>query len=243
MKKTLTFLGVLVLIALAFLAIPKNSSARAAGPLTLTKTYPTYVVHGIPGVPVDVYVNKKLTIPNFQPGTTVGPVNLPDGFYVIALYPVGANPATTTAIVSTPVAIQSAAAPVSVIARLDRNGKPTLQAISESNDFVIFPKEGMIAVRDASTNDSSFLSGCVSPVGTPSKFFPSVGKLGQYFPVGQYNVRIFDFGATDCSATPLLTTVVTVKEGVNVNLYAVGDKKAGTFQVIASPIDDEGNNR
>ncbi|GCE11603.1 DUF4397 domain-containing protein [Tengunoibacter tsumagoiensis] len=244
-KKTLLSLGVLTFVFLAFFANIGVQPARAAGkaaPLSFSdKVYPTYVVHGIPGVPVDVYVNKKLMLSNFQPGTTAGPFNLPTGFYVIALYPVGANPATTAAIVNTPVGILSSLNPTSIVARLDGRGKPTLQAIQESNDFVIFPGEGMVAVRDASNGGFTYLQGCVNPVGTTSSFFPTVGSLGQYFRAGQYEVRLFDFGATDCSKKPLLSTIVTVTEGVNINVYAVGDKNAGTLQVITSSIEDEGN--
>ena len=43
------------------------------------------VVHGIPATPVDVYVNGKKTLDNFQPGDVAGPLDLPAGNYDIAL--------------------------------------------------------------------------------------------------------------------------------------------------------------
>ncbi|WP_396126863.1 DUF4397 domain-containing protein [Amycolatopsis sp. FBCC-B4732] len=43
------------------------------------------VVHGIPGQPVDVYVNGKQTLGNFQPASVAGPLTLAEGSYDIAL--------------------------------------------------------------------------------------------------------------------------------------------------------------
>ena len=37
------------------------------------------VVHGVPGLTVDVYVNGKLTLPGFKPGTITDPLALPAG--------------------------------------------------------------------------------------------------------------------------------------------------------------------
>ena len=37
------------------------------------------VVHGIPGTPVDVYVDGERAIDDFRPGTQQGPVDLPAG--------------------------------------------------------------------------------------------------------------------------------------------------------------------
>jgi hypothetical protein len=72
-KKALISLSI---VALAIVALFVGNSTlhivKAAGPTTGSpfqqKTFPSYVVHGIPGVPVDVYVNGKLAIPNFQRG-------------------------------------------------------------------------------------------------------------------------------------------------------------------------------
>ena len=49
-----------------------------------------YVVHGIPNTPVDVYVDGKRAIDDFQPGTSQGPVDLPAGPHQVALFPADA---------------------------------------------------------------------------------------------------------------------------------------------------------
>ncbi len=249
MKKSLIFFGIIALMLGAFGAGAITfHSAKASGVTSNTqsnslfdlKTYPTYVVHGIPGVPVDVYVNNKLTIPNFQPGSTAGPFNLPTGFYTIALYPAGANPATTTPIVNTPVGISATLAPTSIVARLDSNGKPTLQPISESLDFTDFPGEGMLSIRNASTVAYPVAFACVAPVGTPNNFVTQ--NFNEYVKAGKYKVRIVPFGATDCS-NPLATTTVTVQSEVDLNVYLVGSQSANTLQIIAQPLPDQGNDR
>ncbi|MEV0461049.1 DUF4397 domain-containing protein, partial [Catellatospora methionotrophica] len=60
-----------------------------AGLATATPAYAATskvsVVHGIPATPVDVYVNGKVTLKNFQPGDVAGPLDLAEGKYDIDL--------------------------------------------------------------------------------------------------------------------------------------------------------------
>src|SRR5687767_7829435 len=71
------------LVAFAGLSAVTASPAFAA-------TSKVSVVHGIPGTPVDVYVNGEKTLPDFQPGKVAGPLDLEEGDYDIALTAVGA---------------------------------------------------------------------------------------------------------------------------------------------------------
>jgi hypothetical protein len=59
-------------------------SALTASP-AFAATSQVSVVHGIPGQPVDVYVNGKKTLDDFEPGKVAGPLTLPEGDYDIAL--------------------------------------------------------------------------------------------------------------------------------------------------------------
>src|SRR5918995_7131472 len=67
-------------------------AALAFGGLSALTTAPAWaatskvsVVHGIPGQPVDVYVNGERTLENFEPGDVAGPLDLEEGRYDIAL--------------------------------------------------------------------------------------------------------------------------------------------------------------
>ena len=44
-----------------------------------------YVLHAVPDLPVDVYVNGALTLDDFQPGDLAGPLDLPAGVYTVAI--------------------------------------------------------------------------------------------------------------------------------------------------------------
>jgi hypothetical protein len=51
------------------------------------------VVHGIPGTPVDVYVDGAAAIPNFR-YETVTTTSLPEGAHTLEIRPAGADPAS-----------------------------------------------------------------------------------------------------------------------------------------------------
>jgi hypothetical protein len=62
-------------LAWAALATPANAAEQAQ----------LSVLHGVPGLTVDVYVDGKRTINNFKPGTLAGPLKLPAGTYEVAI--------------------------------------------------------------------------------------------------------------------------------------------------------------
>jgi hypothetical protein len=112
--------------AVAVLAIAAGSAllglggtAAAADPASVS------VVHGIPNTPVNVFVNGKLTLRNFKPGTVAGPLSLPAGSYQVRVFP-AANTAGTGNPVISATAQVPAGANVSLVAHLDASGKPAL---------------------------------------------------------------------------------------------------------------------
>jgi Domain of unknown function (DUF4397) len=82
------------------------------------------VVHGIPGQPVDVYVNGERTLQNFQPGDVEGPLSLEEGDYDIALTKPGE--AVGQAILTVDNAAVPGGANISLVAHLNAQGEPTL---------------------------------------------------------------------------------------------------------------------
>ncbi|WBB72423.1 DUF4397 domain-containing protein [Micromonospora sp. WMMD1128] len=82
------------------------------------------VVHGIPGTPVDVYVNGEKTLDNFKPGDVAGPLTLPEGEYDIALTKPGE--AIDKAILTVDDAAVPGGANISLAAHLSADGKPQI---------------------------------------------------------------------------------------------------------------------
>lgn len=88
------------------------------------------VLHGVPGLTVDVYVNGEETIPDFAPGTLTDPLTLPAGSYDIAVYPDGADPETDEPAISAEGLEVPGGADLTLVAHLDAGGTPTLSAFA-----------------------------------------------------------------------------------------------------------------
>ena len=113
-----TTVGAVALIAFG------TAGAFASGPAFAKANSKVSVVHGIPGQAVDVYVNGKKTVPDFQPGKVAGPLSLPAGQYDIALTKPG--DAIGDALLTVDDAEVPGDANISLVAHLGTDGKPAL---------------------------------------------------------------------------------------------------------------------
>lgn len=86
------------------------------------------VLHGVPGLTVDVYVNGEETIPDFEPGTLTDPLPLPAGSYDIEVYVDGDDPETDEPAISAEGVEVPGGANLSLVAHLDADGTPMLSA-------------------------------------------------------------------------------------------------------------------
>ncbi|GAA2529026.1 DUF4397 domain-containing protein [Winogradskya humida] len=111
-------------VGLAALFAFGASGAFASLPAQAKAGSKVSVVHGIPGQPVDVYVNGKKTIPDFEPGKVAGPLTLPAGEYDIALTKPG--DAIADALLTVDNAEVPGDANISLVAHLNEAGKPVL---------------------------------------------------------------------------------------------------------------------
>ncbi|MFF7138790.1 hypothetical protein RKD27_009344 [Streptomyces sp. SAI-126] len=84
------------------------------------------VLHGIPGLAVDVYAGDKELIPDFEPGTLTDSMKLDAGSYDIKIFKDGEGPAGTPAIEKT--VDVPAGANATLVAHLTADGKPALDA-------------------------------------------------------------------------------------------------------------------
>ena len=123
---------------LAALAIPMSASAATNAQLS--------VLHGVPGVTVDVWVNGALTLNDFKPGTLAGPLSLPPATYSVAITASDATSATDKVVIG-PVDLPLAdGGNYTAVAHLDPAGKPT--ATLFTNDISkTTPGQGRLTVR------------------------------------------------------------------------------------------------
>ena len=107
MRRLMTIL-VAVLLAVPLLALP---AVAADGDAELS------VVHGIPGLAVDVYANGDAVLEDWTFGNVAGPLPLPAGDYLIEIYGAGADTSGDPALSGTvvlPPAVTSPQSPISL---------------------------------------------------------------------------------------------------------------------------------
>jgi len=103
------------------------------------------VLHGVPGLTVDVWVNGERTLDDFTPGTLAGPLALPAGNYALAI--TAADAADASAAVIGPVNVTLAAnGNYTAVANLDAAGKPTANLFT-NDASQIEPGKGKLTVR------------------------------------------------------------------------------------------------
>ncbi|MGY3317266.1 DUF4397 domain-containing protein [Arthrobacter sp. TE12232] len=143
MRKTLSAAaGAMTLLAALALAAPAQAGTwhhRDDGTARLS------VLHGVPGLTVDVWVDGKLTLDNFTPGTLAGPLNVPDGDHKIAI--TGADATSADNPVIGPVTVDlEAGRDYTAVAHLAADGTPT--ATLFTNDTSTSPDgKGKLTVR------------------------------------------------------------------------------------------------
>lgn len=198
---------------LAMLAAASPANA-AAGDGTV------YVVHGVPGVTVDVYVNGNKTLPEFAPGKVAGPLSLPAGSYAIKIFKAGDDPASATAVIDKSVDLP-AGANASLVAGLDAAGTPTL--FTFVNDVSAAPAgQGRLAVAHTAAAPA------VDVLANGSPAFKNLvnGKESKAdLPAGTISASVVAAGTT----TPALIgpADVPVTAGMATVVYAIGAPATG----------------
>lgn len=193
-------------IAAVGVAVPAHAISASTADLS--------VLHAVPDLPVDVYVNGDLTLDDFQPGDLAGPLDLPAGDYTIAIT---ADTATDdSAPLIGPITVTLAAnTSYTAVAHLDEGGDAT--ATLFTNDLETIPAgEGKLTVRhtaaapavDILANGSPAFTNLVNP-----------GEEKANLPVGTISAAV---AATGTTAPVIGPADVEIQEGVNTIVYAWG---------------------
>lgn len=201
----------------------------ALGAMAQSNEGQVIVVHGVPDLLVDVYVNGDLTLEDFAYGDVAGPLALPEGSYELAVFAADADPdADTPALEGS--ADLPAGAVATIAAYLEEGGAPTLGVFVENNS----PTDAGNA-RVTARHLADF--GAVDVLANDGPIFESVtnGQGGDAdVPADTYNIKITAAGDPD---TVAFDADVALAEGTNTIAYAVGSVANGNFQVVTAAID------
>jgi hypothetical protein len=220
MRKTLAA-GVAAgaLVALAGIA-PANAAVDVAQ---------LSVLHGVPGLTVDVYVNDELTLDDFEPGDLAGPLELPPGTYTVAITASDAADASAPAIGPIDLPLE-AGQDYTAAAHLDAAGEPT--ATLFTNDIsTIGAGEGRLTVRHVAAAPAvDVLAGGAAVVSNLSNPAESLLTL----PASTVSATVAATGTTDPVIGPADVNVV---EGTNTIVYAWGSLEDDNLALAVQTID------
>lgn len=94
------------------------------------------VLHAVPGLTVDVFINGEEAIADFEPGTLTDPMMLAPGSYDIQVFADGGTPDTAEAAIEALGVAVPEAANLTLVAHLTEGGDPTLSAFANDTDPV-----------------------------------------------------------------------------------------------------------
>lgn len=219
----------------AFVAALSALAVLVAVPAGAQSNSDVYVLHGIPGVTVDVYVNGALTLDSFVPEDIAGPLSLPAGNYDIDIFAEATNaPATISersdaAVIDVTAPVPSGES-VSIIAHVDADGVPTLTAfVNDLSDTA--RDQGRVTIRhtaQAPAVDIIAAGAAVAPFINLSNGEEAVADL----PVGDYPTGIAATGTVN----ELVPAPVTATAGENLVVYAIGSL-GSSFTLITQSFD------
>jgi hypothetical protein len=184
-------------------------------------------VHGIPGQPVDVYVNGRKTLDDFEPGKLAGPLTLPEGDYDIALTKPGEPIAD--AILKVDDAAVPGGANITLVAHLDAGGTPKITPFV--NDTAkLAAGQARLVVRHTAAAPAVDVRAGEKPVFT-GLTNPKEAKAD--LPAGTVSADVVLAGTDTVVLGP---TDLDLKEGTSTIVYAIGSAEDKTLAVVAQTI-------
>ncbi|MGV8896662.1 MAG: DUF4397 domain-containing protein [Rhodoglobus sp.] len=187
------------------------------------------VLHGVPDLPVDVYVNGALTLDDFQPGDLAGPLDLPAGVYTVAI--TAADAADDSAPAIGPIDLTLAAGmSYTAVAHLAEDGTPTASLFT--NDLATIPAgQGKLTVRHTAAAPA------VDVLANGAAAFTNLSNPNEVkadLPVGTISAAVALTGTTDPVIGP---ADVAIAEGVNTIVYAWGSAEDGNLDLAIQTIE------
>lgn len=199
--------------ALALVAVAPAQAATGDASLS--------VLHAVPNTPVDVYVNDKLTLNDFRPGTLAGPLSLPAGTYSVAITAPDAKNDKSPII--GPISLKLAGGTsYTAVAHLSASGKPTATLFTNPTSKIAAGQGRLIIRHVAAAPAVDIRAGGKAVVQGLTNPKEAVLTL----PAGTVSATVTAAGST----TPVLGPKdITVAEGADTIVYATGSLSGGTL--------------
>lgn len=216
--------------AVAALPLALTTPAQAADDASVV------VVHGVPGLTVDVYGSADTTysaderlLENFEPGTVTDPVSLPAGTYNLAVFPAGDDPSGDPAIEAEGVEVPGGAN-ISVVAHLDEGGDPVLTPFVNNVDPVAAGEARLVVRHTAAAPAVDILAG-----GDPVfEGLTNPNEDEADLPAGSVSAAVALAGTTDPVIGP---ADLDLAEGTATIVYAYGSAEDDTLALAVQTID------
>jgi hypothetical protein len=190
-----------------------------------TPTASVTIMHGLPGLTADIYVNGKLTLDGFKPLSTTPVLQLPGGAYSIAIRNVGQS-ASEKPLLTADVTLE-AGVDYTAIAHLDADGTPMVSLFK--NDLSRIPV-GRARLEIRNVADAPPLT--VTLDGRTR--FTDVANLSDRSAIvssGRHSV-----GVTSDQGAAVPTTPLSVAEGTGLVLYIVGSASDRSLDLMVQRV-------
>ena len=226
--KTWTVLGGAVVISLigaasATAATAATAAADAAG------TAQVSVVHGIPGTPVNVFVDGKSALANFEPGTVAGPLSLPSGAHTVTVFAASNTEGTGTPVIKAQASL-AAGKNYSLVAHLTAAGKPTITPYT--NDVSpVSAGEARLVVRHAAAAPAVDVR-ANGNVAFAKLANPDEAKAD--LPAGTLSADVVLAGTSTVALGP---AELNLKEGTATIVYATGSAADKSLALVTQSFD------
>jgi hypothetical protein len=221
MRRTTTALGAAGLVALVSTPFIPASAAENA---TVS------VLHGVPGLTVDVYANGEELLPDFEPGTLTDPLQLPAGTYDLQVFADGDTPDSAEPAIEAMGVEVPAGANATVVAHLDADGNPTLtpfvndvSATSAGDARLTVRHTAAAPAVDVRADGDVVFDGLTNP-----------NEASADVPAGAYSADVVLAGTEDVALGP---ADLDLAEGTNTIVYAWGSAEDGNLDLAVQTID------
>lgn len=187
------------------------------------------VLHGVPDLTVDVWVNDELTLDDFKPGDLAGPLDLPAGTYSVAITAADATDASDPAIGPVDLTLDAGKS-YTAAAHLDAEGNPTASLFTNDTSKTE-AGEGRLTVRHVAAAPAvDVLAGGDAVISDLANGKEEVLDL----PAGTVPAAVAAAGTTE----PVLGPAdVEVAEGTNTIVYAWGSLEDDSLALATQTID------